>query len=189
MAALPQPAFTTEADYLAYERESDAKHEFINGEIVAMSGASVAHIRISVNIVNLISRQSTCEVFNADMRVKITATTSYTYPDASAVCGQPAFMSDEPAATLLNPTVIIEVLSPSTARYDRTTKFDQYQQIPTLQDDVLIYQSQPQVDVYSRAENDTWLLTRVQGLGSTVTIPAVGQTLSLQDIYTRVAFE
>lgn len=188
MSALPQSDHVTEADYLTLERQSEVKHEFINGEVYAMSGASVAHIRISVNIVNLLSQQTDCEVFNADMRVKISATSSYTYPDASVACDEANLMPDESAATLLNPTVIVEVLSPSTAQYDRTTKFDQYQQILSLRDYVLIYQAQPQIDIYSRGADDTWLLTRVQGLENTITIPSLKQTLPLSAIYNRVTF-
>ncbi|MEL6148729.1 MAG: Uma2 family endonuclease [Chloroflexota bacterium] len=192
MSALPQFDHPTETDYMAFERQSDEKHEFINGEIVAMSGASLAHIRISVNLANLLDNALTgtgCEVFNADMRVKIAAATSYTYPDASVTCDEPSLLPDDNAATLLNPPVIVEVLSPSTANFDRTTKFDLYQQIPSLRDYVLVVQEKPQIDCYSRGKNNTWLLKRVTGMDASITIPSLSRSLALRDVYSRVSFD
>ena len=193
MGALPQITYTmTEAEYLEFERNSEYKHEFVDGEVYAMAGASANHIIIATNITVLFGTQfqdEKCIVLQSDMRVKVQATKQYFYPDASVVCGERHFAPEAPIATLINPIVIVEVLSPSTELYDRTTKRFQYQTIPSLQDYILVSQQEHLVERYSRHKQNEWINTVVLGLESSIKIPSVGCTFELSSIYRNVAFE
>ncbi len=192
MSALPHPGHLTEDEYLALERESDLRHEYMDGEIYAMSGASESHIQITGNAFSGLHtrlRNSGCTVYMADMRVRISQNRNYTYPDISIVCGERQLVEGEPIATLLNPTVIIEVLSPSTEGYDRGKKFQEYRTLSSLQDYVLVSQDQAHVDVFSRAENNTWLLQSAEGLDAALRIPALDVALPLAEVYEQVTFE
>ena len=143
------PIRMTEAEYLAFERQSEAKHEFIDGEVIAMVGASRAHNLICVDLLRIISthlRGKDCEVYSSDMRVKI-ARKKYTYPDVTIVCGAAQFADDE-FDNLLNPTVIIEVLSKTTEAYDRGKKFKSYRQLDSLQEYILVAQDSPHIERY-----------------------------------------
>lgn len=159
MSALQQTTqVMTEAEYLTFERASELKHEFLAGQVFAMTGASKAHNLISgstyVTLYNQL-RGRPCNLFPSDMRVKVTATGLHTYPDLSVVCGEAQFSDDE-FDTLLNPTVIIEVLSPSTERYDRGKKFQHYRELPSLREYVLIAQDSLRVECYLRQESGSW---------------------------------
>jgi Uma2 family endonuclease len=179
----------TEAEYLEFERQSELKHEFLGGEIFAMTGASRAHNLISVSTsVTLYNqlRSRDCEVYPGDMRVKIQATGLYTYPDISVICGSPE-LNDDRLDTLLNPTVIIEVLSPSTERYDRGRKFQHYRELKSLQEYVLIAQDSPRIERYLR-QDDGWQFTDVKGLDSQLELTSIGCTLKLTDVYEKVRF-
>jgi Uma2 family endonuclease len=188
MAINPEPGMTSEA-YLAFERaQLDAKHEFLDGEIIAMAGASRQHNRIVTNLVVSLGTQlrgRPCDVYSSDMRVKIPATGLYTYPDVIALCHDPQF-EDEAMDTLLNPTVIIEVLSPSTEAYDRGLKFAHYRSIEAVQIYILIAQDKPQIEIFRRQKNEDWLLSVVGGLGARVSLDAIGCELALADVYERV---
>ncbi len=190
MSALPeirQPI--TEAEYLAFERAAQTKHELLDGEVFAMSGASEAHNLISMNTGAALHTQlrgRSCKVYPSDMRVK-TPDSLYTYPDLSVVCGDSKF-SDEEFDTLLNPTVLIEVLSPSTERYDRGRKFQAYRGIPTLREYLLIAQDSPHIEHYTRQPDDRWVLTEAVGMGATLSLAAIGCTLALTDVYEQVTF-
>ncbi len=165
MAINPEPEMTPEA-YLAFEREqTDAKHEFLDGEIIPMAGASRQHIRIVANLVVSLGSQlrgPPCDVYPSDMRVKIPATGLYTYPDVVALCHEPRF-EDDAVDTRLNPSVIIEVLSPSTEAYDRGIKFTHYRSIEDLQLYILVAQDKPQIEIFRRQESGDWAQNLVGG--------------------------
>ncbi len=188
MAINPEPKTTQEA-YLTFERaQFDAKHEFLNGEIIAMAGASRHHNRIVANLIALLVfqlRGRPCDVYPSDMRVKIPATGLYTYPDVIALCHDPQF-EDEAVDTLLNPSLIIEVLSPSTEAYDRGIKFTHYRSLEDLQLYILVAQDKPQIEIFRRQANGDWLLSVIEGLEARVNLDVIGCELHLADVYERV---
>ncbi len=190
MSAIPK-IYLTPAEYLAFERQSDVKHEYFTGELFAMSGASRQHVRISVNVMTLLDNQlkgKRCELFNGDMRVKVSPTGLYTYPDASVVCGRPRF-EDKELDTLLNPTVIVEILSKSTEAYDRGEKFAQYRTLDTLTDYLLLSQDKPRIERFTRQADGGWLLTESAGLDAVMPIESIQCQLPLADVYDRVEFD
>jgi Uma2 family endonuclease len=190
MSAVPK-IYLTPAEYLTFERQSDVKHEYFRGEIFAMAGASRQHVRISVNVTAWLAGQlkgQRCELFNGDMRVKVSPTGLYTYPDASVVCGRPRF-EDKELDVLLNPTVIVEILSKSTEAYDRGEKFAQYRTLDTLTDYLLISQDQPLVERFTRQPDGGWLLTESAGLDAVMPIDSIQCQLPLAEVYDRVEFE
>lgn len=181
----------TEADYLAFERASELKHEFIDGELVAMSGASINHNLITMATsasLFMQTRGGSCRVFSSDMRVGIPNRGNYLYPDVVVVCGDLQRADDE-FDTLLNPTLIIEVLSPSTERRDRGQKFQNYWQLPSLQSYVLIAQDQPRLECFTRKDEREWLLTVAVGLDEALDLPSIGCTLRLAEVYEQVTFD
>ena len=186
MASDPRPRVSPE-EYLALERQAETKSEYLDGEIFAMSGASRKHNRLSLNVAFILDSQlkaKGCEVFASEMRVKVSATGLYTYPDVIVVCGEPQF-EDAEVDTLLNPTLIIEVLSKSTEDYDRGTKFLHYRSLPSFSEYVLIVQSQIHVEHYLR-QDDAWVLTETDRRDDVIELPSVGARLALADIYDRV---
>jgi Uma2 family endonuclease len=188
--ALPVKRYTPE-EYFAIERETEIRHEFVNGEIFAMSGGSRAHERIVSDVDTSLNNQlrgGNCEVFASNMRLKISER-KYLYADLSVVCGEADFATDSGLDSLLNPTLLIEVLSPSTEGYNRTTKFVHYQALDSLREYVLISQLMPLIEVYTRQSDDKWLYMATQGLDSTVTLESIGCTLTLSEVYRRVTFE
>ncbi|MCA9242203.1 MAG: Uma2 family endonuclease, partial [Planctomycetales bacterium] len=166
----PSETRLTAEEYLAIERASETKHEFYRGEMFAMAGASHAHVRINTNLIFLLMdrlREQDCEVYGSDMRVKVDVTGLYTYPDLSVTCDSPRF-EDESFDILLNPQLIIEVLSPSTEAYDRGKKFEHYQRIESLREYVLVSQEEPTVTRFTRSDDSRWTVEIVQGLQSQV---------------------
>ena len=187
MASAAAQTYLTPEEYLAFERKATTKHEYLNGQIVAMSGASFAHNFLTVNIatsLNIQLMEGECRVATSDMRVKVTQIDSYFYPDVVVVCGEPR-AEDDTFDTLLNPTLIVEVLSPSTEGYDRGEKFEHYQQIASLKDYILISQDQVHVEYYYRQENE-WLQTEFVELEDVLSLLSIGCELRLSDIYRRV---
>lgn len=188
----PQPQnFITEEEYLTFERTSLTKHEYYNGRIYAMTGAKEAHNLIAGNtIASLHSqlRRTPCRVYPSDMRVKVVKTGLNTYPDIVVVCGQPEF-TDEVRDTLINPVVIIEILSPSTERYDRGMKFQHYRTIETLRDYILIAQDQYHIEHFSRQENGLWVFQEATEATTGIHIPSIDASLDLQDVYEKIDFE
>jgi Uma2 family endonuclease len=179
----------TEAEYLEFERASEIKHEFFAGEVLAMTGASEAHNLICVNVITMLKNQlrgQPCKIYPSDMRVKVEATGLYTYPDITVVCGDAQF-ADTELDTLINPLVIIEVLSPSTERYDRGRKFQQYRVLPSLREYVLIAQDHPRIEHYRLQETGTWQLTDAKGLEASLELPSIGCMLALAEVYEQVA--
>jgi Uma2 family endonuclease len=172
----------TYEEYLAYERDSALKHEFDDGEIFAMAGGSPRHSalasRISAALEN--TRPAGCTAFQSDMRVRVLATGKATYPDASMVCGPIEIdAADRSATTITNPTLLVEVLSPTTEDVDRGTKWRDYQLIPSLQEYVLISQ-EPRVEIYRRIASGNWEYLDVREGVATL---ASGVTLDLAKLY------
>ena len=188
MTALPHQ-YHTPASYLEFERASEEKHEFLAGEIFAMAGASERHNLIMGNTLASLHGQlrgRDCRVYPSDMRVKIAATGLYTYPDISVVCGGSEFEDDQ-RDTLLNPAVIIEVLSPTTEAYDRGKKFQHYRTLASLQEYLLIAQDVPRIEHYVRQPDNQWLLSDLGGGSGAVHLPSIGCALALVDVYEGVA--
>ncbi|MBI3797413.1 MAG: Uma2 family endonuclease [Deltaproteobacteria bacterium] len=189
MSLQPQHSYTPE-EYLALERKAEFKSEYLAGEIFAMSGASRQHNLIAGNVFASLHaqfRHRPCEVYMGDMRVKVSSTGLYTYPDVVALCGEPRF-DDEQKDTLLNPTVIIEVLSPSTEAYDRGGKFGHYRKLDSLQEYVLISQEEPHVEHYVRQSDTQWLLSEASSEQGSIQLPSISCTLALAEVYEKVEF-
>jgi Uma2 family endonuclease len=177
-------------EYLVRERQADFRSEFYRGEMFAMSGASWEHTLIKDNLAreagNLL-KAGPCRVVTSDLRVKITATELYTYPDLVVVCGEPQFEDDQ-FDTLLNPRVLVEVLSDSTEKYDRGAKFAHYRQIPSLQEYVMIAQDRPLVERYVRQADATWVLTAFDELTQTFAFASIPAQVALAEVYRGVTF-
>lgn len=185
-AVLTQTRYTAE-EYLTLERSSPIKSEFHDGRIYAMTGASRKHNLITVNIAGELRNQlkkRRCEAYGRDMRVKAAESHSYHYPDIVVVCGEPQF-EDAHVDTLLNPTLLIEVLSPSTEAYDRGGKFAHYRKIPTLREYLLVSQDQPSIERYVR-QGDVWVLSEAAGLDALMPLDSIGCALSLGEVYDKV---
>jgi Uma2 family endonuclease len=187
MSSQPKTRFTPE-EYLTLERQADYRSEYYRGEIFAMVGASREHNLISLNSAASLHRQLTqrpCEVYTNDMRVRVSPTGLYTYPDVIVVCGEPRF-DDEQNDTLLNPTVVIEVLSKSTEAYDRGLKFEHYRTLDSLTDYLLVAQDKPLVEHFARRPEGQWLFTEAQGRESRLRIESIACELALEDVYQKV---
>lgn len=187
MMALRRSRLLTPQQYLARERRSQTKSEYLDGEVFAMTGASERHNLIAGNTFASLHGQikaRPCNVYPSDMRVKVVATGLYTYPDIAVVRG-PVELEDENRDTLLNPTVIIEIPSKSTAAYDRGEKFEHYRKIPSLLEYVLISQDKCLVERYQRQPNHRWLLSEASSLQDVVELPTIGCVLALVDVHEK----
>lgn len=188
MTAIPKVRLTA-AEYLAIERKAETRSEFFAGEMFAMSGASREHNLISLNLGGELRqhlKDRPCEVYSTDMRVRV-PTGLYTYPDVVVTCGNPQFENDQ-VDILLNPIVLIEVLSESTADYDRGTKFKHYRQIPSLREYVLVDQSAAQIEQFALGEDGAWKLTETKGLEAALNLDSIGCRVPLSEIYRKVTF-
>jgi Uma2 family endonuclease len=188
MSSQPKTLLTAE-EYLAIERDAEYKSEYYKGEVFAFAGASLRHNQITANILaNIHSqlRRRPCSAFTSDMRISIPQTPHYAYADAVIVCGQPQ-LDDDSSDNLLNPTVIFEVLSPSTERFDRGKKFESYQRIASLLEYVLVSQDMPRVEQFLRQQDGRWLYSDTSGNG-TIKLTSIDCELSLNDIYEKVEF-
>lgn len=182
--------YQTPEEYLAFERQNEYKSEYIDGEMVAMTGASRRHNIIAVNITAALHPQlrgRPCETYAGDMRVKIASRReyAYTYPDVVVVCGEPQF-EDGHLDTLINPTVLIEVLSESTERYDRGKKFSFYRMIESLAEYVLVAQDEHRVEQYVKQPDGRWLLSDHHSLDDVVELASVQCTLALRAVYAKI---
>jgi Uma2 family endonuclease len=189
MTITPDVTYCTPEEYLARERMAEAKSEYRDGEAYAMAGASRAHNLITLNTAGELRaalRSRPCETYMNDMRVKVAKSRLYTYPDVVVICGEPRF-EDSKGDVLLNPTVIVEVLSPSTANYDRGDKFFHYRRLPSLQEYVLIAQDSRRVEHYTR-QGDQWLLTEFSESDQVVIFPTIACQIPMTEIYARVEF-
>ena len=185
---LAAKAFVSLEEYLALERMAEYKNEYWNGQIFAMSGGSSAHSLIAGNTNFSLRRQLVkkgCLVYNSDMRVRTAADGLYTYPDLSVVCGEPKFGLRQ-ADTLVNPVLLVEVLSPSTERYDRVGKFALYSAIATLREYLLISTSKIYVERYLRRPGGKWQLTEARSLKDSIRLASVPAVLKLRDLYKNV---
>jgi Uma2 family endonuclease len=191
MASAPvQKSYLTAEEYLALERQAEAKSEYIDGEMVAMTGGTARHSLVTLNMGGELRqqlKQRPCLVYSGDLRVRIPGTGDYLYPDITVVCGDPVF-EDGNRDILLNPTVIVEVLSPSTESYDRGRKFELYQSLESLQEYVLVAQDRPRVEHYLRQDGHVWLYTDVSGIERVVSFASIACEVPLAEIYDKVAF-
>ena len=190
MSSAPK-TFLTPAEYLAIERRAEIKHEYFNGEMFAMIGATRKHNLIAGNIFGEIHAQlkeRPCEVYMNDMRVKVNTSGLYTYPDLAVVCDEPQF-EDAEVDTLLNPNVIVEVLSESTEAYDRGRTFEHYRQIESLNEYILIAQDRVHVEHFVRAEVGRWILSEHMERDVTIELPTVDCLICVRDIYAKVEID
>jgi Uma2 family endonuclease len=174
--------------YLETERQAERKSEYHNGEMFAMAGAKEAHNLLVANTLASLHRQlrsRPCRVYPSDMRVRVSATGLSTYPDVVAVCGERLFLDDQ-RDTLLNPDLLVEVLSPSTEAYDRGRKFEQYKMLESLREYLLIASDRMHVDLYTRQADGRWLLTSADKPEDSLTLESVEAQLTLADLYEKV---
>jgi Uma2 family endonuclease len=190
MSALPKRVLSPE-EYLTIERAAEYKSEFYKGEMFAMAAGSPPHNLIASNVIRELGNQlkrRPCKVYPSDQRVKVAATGLYTYPDVMVVCEKEQF-DDEMEDTVLNPILLVEVLSESTEAYNRGKKFEHYRQIPSFREYLLIAQDRYRVERYVKQEDGGWLFSELNGAQSTIKLPSIGCELALAEIYDKVEFE
>jgi Uma2 family endonuclease len=179
-------------EYLRLERDALDKHEFHDGEILAMSGGTVRHSLISANVSREIGNRlkgKACRNYDSNLRVR-PAPNRYLYPDNTVICGPVEYDPADPyGETITNPKVIVEVLSPSTEKYDRTTKFDLYRKIASLEEYVLIYQSEPRIEIFARKPDGTWSIDVAAGMSAVAKLRSIHVDLPLTDAYSNIDFE
>lgn len=186
---LPQPSESiTPDEYLRIERTAEFKSEYFAGEVFAMAGGSAMHSLLKTNVTTALSlrmRGRPCKVYDSDLRVLVSATGLFTYPDATVVCGT---LETHDGDNATNPTLLVEVLSNSTENYDRTIKFDHYRKIPSLKEVLFVSQEQPIVESFSRDEDGSWKLTDARGLDASIELTSIGVSVPLSEIYDKVEF-
>lgn len=190
MSALPKNSYTPE-EYLALEAKAEYKSQYVAGEIFAMAGAEPWHTRIADNLNGMFYvrfRDRPCQTFSSDMRVQASEGELYTYPDLSALCGEPRFNHTIRPGSLLNPQVIFEVLSPSTEAFDRGDKFARYRKMPSLSDYVLVASETMRVEHFVRQPSGAWTMTEYSQPADEVPLHPLDCTLPLEEIYRRVTF-
>lgn len=178
----------TPEEYLDIERNAECKSEYYNGEIFALAGASYVHNRITRNISKALGLQlkgTKCEEFQSDLKIKEKISGLFTYPDIVVICGEPEFY-DEEKDVVVNPTVIMEVLSKSTETYDRGFKFELYRRINTLKDYFMVSQDKISIEYYSRNDDDSWILKEFKDLNQNIEMKSIGCILELKDVYYKV---
>ena len=175
-------------EYLVRERRAEIRSEYLRGEVFAMAGASYEHTLIKDNLARKTGNQlenGPCRVLTSDMRIKVDASGLYTYPDIAIVCDEPQ-LEDAVGDTLLNPRVIVEVLSDSTEKYDRGAKFGHYRQLMTLQEYVLVAQDRPLIERYVRQADGSWLLVVFETLSQSFAFASIPVRVTLADVYAGV---
>lgn len=190
MSTQPDPHWSPR-EYLVIERDSEMRHEYLAGQIFAMGGASRNHNLITLNIGSQLHahfRGKTCETYVNDMRVKVDSSGLFTYPDIVIICNKPQFEDDE-VDTLLNPQVLIEVLSQSTESYDRGKKFEHYRQLPSLEEYLLVSQDEPHIEHFVKQSEDHWLLSEATGLDASICLPTIDYRLQLAEVYAKIQFQ
>ena len=188
--AAPKYNFISPEEYLEQERKATEKHEYYQGEVFAMSGTSLEHVIISRNVMIELGNKlkgKSCQPFDSDLRMHIPPNTLYTYPDLSIICGKPE-LTDEHFDTATNPTVLIEILSPSTRNYDMGIKFKLYRDIPTLKEYILVDSENVYVEKHTRQADNIWLLSEIKNTGDILKIESIQVTLALSDIYEGISF-
>jgi Uma2 family endonuclease len=184
----PQTRLTPQ-QYLTLEREAEYKSEYYKGEVFAFAGASLRHNLIAANVLATIHNQlrgGPCSAFSSDMRITIPQIPHYTYADVVVVCGKPQ-LDDDFKDNLVNPIVIVEVLSPSTESYDRGKKFESYQRITSLVEYVLISQDRPRIEQFLRQQDSRWLYSEASTAG-TLKLTSINCELAFYDIYYNIEF-
>ena len=183
MASLPAPPLTEE-EYLCLERQAETKSEFHDGQMFAMAGGSPNHSLLANSMGALLRDQvpPACRTFNSDLRIKVAPEGFYTYPDCSVVCGELEFFGSQ-GDVVLNPLLIVEVLSPSTEGYDRGKKFELYRAIDSFREYLLVHQDRRRVEHYSRQDDGSWLLREYSGAESSFSVTRLGAHISLADLY------
>jgi Uma2 family endonuclease len=183
MASQPS-ARLTEEQYLCLERAAESKSEFHDGQMFAMAGGSPNHSLLANTVGSLLHRQVPpgCRTFNADLRIKVAPAGLYTYPDCSVICGELEYAGDQ-RDTVLNPLLIVQVLSPSTEGYDRAKKFELYRTIASFQEYLIVHQDRHHVEHHSKQEDGSWLLREKMGAGASVTITRLGVHILLSELY------
>ena len=189
--SLPQTSRRlTEAEYLEIERAAEFKSEFFDGEMFAMAGGTPQHSLIATNLAAEFQnrlKNHACTAYNTDLRIKVEATGLLTYPDLSVICG-PLQFAEGTDDTVMNPTVLVEVLSNSTEAYDRGRKFEHYRQIPTLQEYLLVSQLEPRIEQFVRQSDGRWLLNEAAGMQKKLELPSLKITIALSEIFAKVNF-
>lgn len=190
MSAQPEPFYSLE-DWLAVEREAlETRSEYVDGEVFAMTGASEAHNLIVTNLAGELSQAfkgKPCRVYANDMKILIRETNEGRYPDLVALCGEREFLDDR-TDILLNPALIVEVLSQSTANYDRGEKFASYRRLPSLRQYLLVSQYELQAELYSRQSDHRWLVQYFDQPEDRISLESLGCELRLAEIYDKVEF-
>lgn len=184
-------SYISPEEYLKRERQAEYKSEYLNGEIFAMTGASRKHNLITTNLSITLGQQlkgKPCEVYSSDMRVKVRFNGLYTYPDVVVVCGEPEF-EDDHVDTLLNPTVLVEVLSKTTERYDRIAKTTYYRTLDSLTEHLLVAQDEVRLEQCVKQENGEWLVFYYSSLDNIVELKSIGCSLALRDVYDKVTID
>jgi Uma2 family endonuclease len=188
MASVPNYYLSPE-EYLALERNAEFKSEYIDGVVIAFAGCNDRHNLITANIITTLATQlkgRPYKLYPSDLKVRIPNSKRFFYPDVSIVCG-PVEFADDGRDVILNPSLVVEVSSDSTAAFDRGKKFLSYQQINSLQEYLLVSQDEILVEGYARQGNNTWLYTKVAGLESTLTLPSIECQLALKDVYDKTS--
>lgn len=191
MSAVPPTKYITVEEYLLQEETASEKHEYFGGEVFAMSGSSINHNRIVRNMLTLLDaslKGSRCEVFPSDLKVHIEANGLFTYPDLSIVCNDIETWKQR-KDTITNPSVIIEVLSPSTSGYDRGQKFKLYRDIPSLKEYILISSTEMLVEQYSKQSEHIWSFRETKDSSASLQIETIGFSCPLDEVFRNVAFE
>lgn len=182
--------YTTAQEYLEIERASKEKHELHYGTLITMTGASLKHNQIVRNLIVSIGsylKGKSCNLFPSDLRTKVFTEDSFTYPDITIVCGEPELM-DEHFDTLLNPSVIIEVLSPSTEKYDKGFKFFHYMQIPSLNEYIMISSTGIYIHISRKQNDSSWKFEEITNPITSLFINTIEHNISVHDIYDEVKF-
>ncbi len=190
MAAPKTVQHLSEAEYLTIERAAEFKSEFFDGEMFAMAGGTPMHSLIGANLIGELRTKlkgSPCMPFTSDLRLKVEATGLLTYPDVTVICGPLQFAAGTDD-TVINPTLIVEVLSDSTEAYDRGEKFQHYRRIPSLQEYLLVSQRRPRLEHFQRRPQDEWTLRTAEEQTATLALPSLQITLELQEVFAGVKF-
>jgi Uma2 family endonuclease len=191
MSALPKYKMTME-EYIEFDKNAEGRYEYFDGEVFAMAGGSPEHTRISGNIFGTLRerlRGTSCEAFTADLRLKVPAALPYRYPDVSVVCGEAQYEEVQGVKLLLNPVLLVEVLSSSTAEYDLGEKFTEYKSVASFQEYLVVSQTRPFVIRYFRHPNGFWVRHDLEGIESEVLLESLNVALPLTEIYERMNFD
>ena len=190
MVAVPKERLTIE-EYIEFDKNSEERWEYFDGDVVSMSGGTLAHNQLSTNLLTGLQKDALakgCRVLPADMRIKVPKALPYRYADIVVVCGPPVIERVQGQDVLVNPSLIIEILSPSTEAYNRGQKFVSYKSIESFREYLLVVQDRPSITHYVRQTDGSWLRTDIEGLDSEIEIVTISCTMSLRESYALVDF-